>query len=219
MHPAIKQVLCEQAGTDRAWLARSDQGGGTTTISMCASPAQEVIRTARPSHLCLVVMARHRARRLVQEARQAEPQSPGTAPTKPPLTLDDLPSQCRTVLAYGQNKPNGDFARRKPQNGRRISRLVHHHPTLTQLIEAILVGLEKEHREFGYPIAIHRSRKFSSADQFRAAGNYGNLGTIRLEIVFMRALDKGRAYEWRRKRPKCQQRPGRSQQDMRSTFP
>jgi Penicillin-insensitive murein endopeptidase len=45
-----------------------------------------------------------------KKLRQAEMQSPGTAPAKPPLTLDDLPAECRTVLAYGRNKPNADLA-------------------------------------------------------------------------------------------------------------
>ena len=56
VHPAIKRVLCEQAGTDRSWLSKVRPWWGHTTISMCASPAQQVTRTARASHLCLVVM-------------------------------------------------------------------------------------------------------------------------------------------------------------------
>jgi hypothetical protein len=31
-----------------------------------------------------------------KKLRQAQKQAPGTAPAKPPLTLDDLPTQCRT---------------------------------------------------------------------------------------------------------------------------
>jgi len=44
-----------------------------------------------------------------KKLRQAETQSPGTAPAKPPLTLDDLPAECRTDLGYGRNRPNADL--------------------------------------------------------------------------------------------------------------
>jgi hypothetical protein len=37
-----------------------------------------------------------------KKLRQAEMQSSGTAPAKPPLTLDDLPTECRTVLTMGE---------------------------------------------------------------------------------------------------------------------
>ena len=112
VHPAIKQVLCEQAGTDRAWLSKVRPWWGHYYhfhVRIACPGGDPYCQTQSPvsgGDGCGTELDDW-----FKKLRQAEPQSPGTAPTKPPLTLDDLPSQCRTVLAYGQNKPNGDFAR------------------------------------------------------------------------------------------------------------
>ena len=47
VHPAIKKVLCEQAGEDRAWLTRRVPGGIITTIFMCGSAAHSELASAR----------------------------------------------------------------------------------------------------------------------------------------------------------------------------
>jgi penicillin-insensitive murein endopeptidase len=112
VHPAIKQVLCEQAGTDRAWLSKVRPWWGHYYhfhVRIACPAGDPYCQSQSPvsgGDGCGTELDDW-----FKKLRQAERQSPGAAPTKAPLTLDDLPSQCRTVLAYGQNKPNADFAR------------------------------------------------------------------------------------------------------------
>jgi penicillin-insensitive murein endopeptidase len=112
VHPAIKQLLCEQAGANRAWLSKvrpwwghyyhfhvriSCPQGDPYCKGQSPVPGDDGCNTELDSWF--------------KKLRQPERQSPSPAPTRPALTLDDLPSQCRTVLAYGQNKPDADLAR------------------------------------------------------------------------------------------------------------
>jgi penicillin-insensitive murein DD-endopeptidase len=51
VHPAINQVLCDQAGRDRAWLSKVRPWWGATIIFTCASPVHLVMPTVGAKHL------------------------------------------------------------------------------------------------------------------------------------------------------------------------
>ena len=112
VHPAIKHVLCEQAGTDRSWLSKVRPWWGHYYhfhVRIACPAGDPYCQSQLPvsgGDGCGTELDDW-----FKKVRQAERQSSGPAPTKPALTLADLPSQCRTVLAYGQNKPNADLAR------------------------------------------------------------------------------------------------------------
>jgi penicillin-insensitive murein endopeptidase len=112
VHPAIKHVLCEQAGADRAWLSKVRPWWGHYYhfhVRIACPPGDPYCRSQSPvagGDGCGTELDDW-----FKKLRQAEMQSPGNAPTKPPLTLDNLPAECRTVLAYGQNRSNADLAR------------------------------------------------------------------------------------------------------------
>lgn len=111
VHPAIKQVLCEQAGADRAWLSKVRPWWGHYYhfhVRIACPPGDPYCQSQSPvsgDDGCGTELDEW-----FKKLRQAEMGPPGTAPAKPPLTLDDLPAECRTVLAYGRNKPNADLA-------------------------------------------------------------------------------------------------------------
>jgi penicillin-insensitive murein endopeptidase len=110
VHPAIKRVLCEQAGTDRSWLSKVRPWWGHYYhfhVRIACPAGDPYCQSQSP-----VSRGDDCGTELddwFKKLRQAERQSPGPAPTKPSLTLTDLPPQCRTVLAYGQNGPNINF--------------------------------------------------------------------------------------------------------------
>lgn len=112
VHPAIKHVLCDQAGTDRSWLSKVRPWWGHYYhfhVRIACPAGDPYCQSQSPvsgGDGCGTELDDW-----FKKLRQAERQSSGPAPAKPPLTLADLPSQCRTVLAYGQNKPNADLAR------------------------------------------------------------------------------------------------------------
>jgi penicillin-insensitive murein DD-endopeptidase len=112
VHPAIKQVLCDQAGADRAWLSKVRPWWGHYYhfhVRIACPPGDPYCQSQSPvsgDDGC-----RTELDDWFKKLRQAERQAPGTASAKPPLTLDDLPVQCRTVLAYGQNNSSASLAR------------------------------------------------------------------------------------------------------------
>jgi penicillin-insensitive murein endopeptidase len=110
VHPAIKQVLCEQAGADRSWLSKVRPWWGHYYhfhVRIACPPGNPGCQRQSPVSSddgCGAELDDW-----FKKLRRAEMQSPGTAPAKPPLTLDDLPAECRTVLTYGQS--TADLAR------------------------------------------------------------------------------------------------------------
>lgn len=112
VHPAIKQVLCDQAGADRAWLSKVRPWWGHYYhfhVRIACPPGDPYCQSQ--SSVSGEEGCGTELDDWFRKLRQAEKQAPGTGPAKPPLTLDNLPAQCRTVLVYGQNKPNADLAR------------------------------------------------------------------------------------------------------------
>ena len=117
MHPAIKRVLCERAGTDRSWLSKVRPWWGhyyhfhVRIACPAGDPYCQGQSPVSRGDDCGTELDDW-----FKKLRQAERQSPGPAPTKPSLTLTDLPPQCRTVLAYGQNGPNINFTGTQASN-------------------------------------------------------------------------------------------------------
>ena len=112
VHPAIKQVLCEQAGADGAWLRKVRPWWGHYYhfhLRIACPPGDPYCQSQSPvsgDDGCGTELDGW-----FKKLRQAQMPSTGPASTKPPLTLDDLPAQCRTVLAYGQSKSIAALAR------------------------------------------------------------------------------------------------------------
>ena len=106
VHPAIKKALCEAAGTDRGWLGKVRPIWGHYyhfhVRTSCPKDSPDCRPQADPSGddgcgkeltdwLALI---------------SAPPKPPGKPqPPKPPLTLDQLPAECRVVLESGAPKP------------------------------------------------------------------------------------------------------------------
>ena len=111
VHPAIKQVLCEQAGADRAWLSKVRPWWGHYYhfhVRIGCPPGDPYCQSQSPvsgDDGCGTELDDW-----FKKLRQAEAKSSETSRAKAPLTLDDLPAECRTVLAYGQNKSKADLA-------------------------------------------------------------------------------------------------------------
>jgi penicillin-insensitive murein endopeptidase len=109
LHPAIKQVLCNQAGADRAWLSKIRPWWGHYYhfhVRLSCPPGEPYCQRQSPvpgGDGCGPELDDW-----FKRLRQAERQAPGNAPAKPPVTLDNLPPECLTVLTYGQN---ADLAR------------------------------------------------------------------------------------------------------------
>jgi penicillin-insensitive murein DD-endopeptidase len=108
VHPAIKKVLCEQAGKDRAWLGKVRPWWGHYYhfhVRITCPPGAVGCEGQKPvsgDDGCGTELDDW-----FKKLRQAElhPAQPG-APGKPPLTLDDLPKECRTVLNSPSNTPS-----------------------------------------------------------------------------------------------------------------
>jgi penicillin-insensitive murein endopeptidase len=112
VHPAIKKALCasDAAKTDRAWLSkvrpmwghhyhfhiRIDCPDGSTNCEKQPAPASEDGCGAELTHWLALVKA------------PPKPVVPG--PPRPGIMLDQLPTECRAVLASGTEPPPGAAA-------------------------------------------------------------------------------------------------------------
>jgi penicillin-insensitive murein DD-endopeptidase len=105
VHPAIKQVLCDQAGRDWAWLSKVRPWWGHYYhfhVRIGCLPGGQGCRPQPPvprGDGCGAELDGW-----FEKLRQAEhqPTIPARpAPAKRALTLDDLPNQCRAVLIFG----------------------------------------------------------------------------------------------------------------------
>ena len=112
VHPAIKKALCasDAAKTDRAWLSkvrpmwghhyhfhiRIDCPDGSTNCEKQPAPASEDGCGAELTHWLALVKA------------PPKPEVPG--PSRPGIMLDQLPTECRAVLASGTEPPPGGAA-------------------------------------------------------------------------------------------------------------
>jgi penicillin-insensitive murein DD-endopeptidase len=102
VHPAIKQVLCNQAGRDRAWLSKVRPWWGHYYhfhVRIACSPGDGSCRAQQPVHGddgCDGELDDWFTR-----LRQAEMQPSPSKPSSSDLKLDDLPTDCRALLAFG----------------------------------------------------------------------------------------------------------------------
>ncbi|MGD0532147.1 MAG: penicillin-insensitive murein endopeptidase [Methyloceanibacter sp.] len=114
VHPAIKQVLCEEAGADRAWLGKVRPWWGHYYhfhVRIACPPGSVgcVGQTPVSGDDGCGTELDDWFRKLRQAERK--PATPSEAePTKTALTLDDLPPECRTVLNFG-TPPDTNAAR------------------------------------------------------------------------------------------------------------
>lgn len=108
VHPAIKQVLCDQAGKDRAWLSKVRPWWGHYYHFHVRLACPAGIRGCRAQPPvtagdgCGTELDDWFSKLLEAETSATKP----TKPTKPSdggrsLTLSDLPSDCRSVLTAG----------------------------------------------------------------------------------------------------------------------
>ena len=114
VHPAIKKALCEATGKDenRAWLHKiraywghndhfhvriACPGGSTACEHQPPLPADDGCGKELTNWLALV---KPKPKPLTPPEVVAKP-----APPKPGLTLDQLPAECRSVLASGTGTP------------------------------------------------------------------------------------------------------------------
>ena len=88
VHPAIKKVLCEQAGKDRTWLGKVRPWWGITTISTSGSNAHPGWPAARTrSRRAATTVAERSLRNWFVMLRKAEiaaakPAAPGASPRR-----------------------------------------------------------------------------------------------------------------------------------------
>ena len=100
VHPAIKKALCESAGTDRGWLGKvrpiwghhyhfhiriGCPEGSAGCVPQAAPPGDDGCGKELTDWFALLT-------------RPPAPPPAKPPPPKPPLTLDQLPAECRTVL-------------------------------------------------------------------------------------------------------------------------
>lgn len=113
VHPAIKKALCEAAGSDRAWLGkvRPIQGhhyhfhvrigcppGSNGCVAQKAVTGEDGCKAEVEGWL----------KRLARAKLPAPPRPPGwkPAPPPPPMTLADMPADCKMVLESGADGIN-----------------------------------------------------------------------------------------------------------------
>ena len=107
VHPAIKQVLCDQAGRDRGWLSKVRPWWGHYYHFhvRIACPAGSAGCRAQPPVTkddgCGAELDAWFARLLQAERQPNNPAKPSA--TERPLALGDLPNECRTVLTYADS--------------------------------------------------------------------------------------------------------------------
>lgn len=113
VHPAIKKVLCEQAGKDRAWLSKVRPWWGHYYhfhIRLTCPPGTEGCENQKPASGddgCGAELQTWFKMLRKAEIEAARPVQPGAKPPprKPPLSLGDLPRECTTVLNSGGGAP------------------------------------------------------------------------------------------------------------------
>lgn len=101
VHPAIKKALCDAAGTDRSWLGkvRPYWGHNFHMHVRMACPADNASCTPQPPPAA----GDDGCGKEVEDWIKLVTKPPETRPLKPepppkPLTLDQLPAECRVVL-------------------------------------------------------------------------------------------------------------------------
>ena len=108
VHPAIKKALCEAAGTDRAWLSKVRPYFGHHYhfhVRIACPKSAGDCRAQEPPRSddgCGKELDDW-FKRLTEPPK---PHPPGykPPPPKPPLTLSDLPKDCRVVLSSGDSE-------------------------------------------------------------------------------------------------------------------
>jgi penicillin-insensitive murein endopeptidase len=108
VHPAIKKALCEAAGTDRAWLGkvRPIQGHHYHFhIRIGCPPGSKgcVAQKAVTGEDGCTAEVDGWLKRMARAKLPAPPKPPGwkPAPPPPPMTLADMPADCKMVLESG----------------------------------------------------------------------------------------------------------------------
>jgi penicillin-insensitive murein DD-endopeptidase len=121
VHPAIKQVLCFAAGTDRSWLTKvrpywghhyhfhvriGCPSGSDDCAPQKSVPGDDGCDKELEEWLNIVAKAKPEPSPIpIPPVAQAKPSK-----EPPPVTLDKLPSQCRVVLATGNPAATKDVA-------------------------------------------------------------------------------------------------------------
>jgi penicillin-insensitive murein endopeptidase len=113
VHPAIKKVLCQQAGKDRAWLGKVRPWWGHFYhfhIRLKCPAGMEGCANQKPpsgDDGCGTELANWFSTLRKAEIATAHPAVPGAkpAPKKRQLSLGDLPKECMTVLSAGGGMP------------------------------------------------------------------------------------------------------------------
>jgi penicillin-insensitive murein endopeptidase len=113
VHPAIKKVLCEQAGNDRAWLAKVRPWWNHHYhfhVRLACPPGAEGCEGQKPvtgDDGCGQELATWFAMLKKSAIASAEqpPSGVETGPRKSTLTVADLPRECGTVLTAGGFEP------------------------------------------------------------------------------------------------------------------
>jgi penicillin-insensitive murein DD-endopeptidase len=109
VHPAIKKVLCEQAGKDRAWLGKVRPWWNHYYhfhVRLNCPRGMEGCENQKPvtgDDGCGAELDNWFKMLRKAEIDAARPTTPGAKPWvgKPPLSLGDLPRECMTVLNFG----------------------------------------------------------------------------------------------------------------------
>ena len=110
VHPAIKQALCDQTGRDRAWLSKVRPWWGHYYhfhVRMACPPGNASCKgqpEVAPGDGCGAELDGWFQRLLQAELKPAEPDKSGG---DRPLTVADLPNDCRTVLTLGGGLARG----------------------------------------------------------------------------------------------------------------
>ncbi len=119
VHPAIKKALCEAAGTDKGWLAKvrpywghyyhmhiriGCPSGSSGCTSQPPPPGGDGCGAELKDWIKLVTPKKPST----EPKREAKPAKPD--PKKKPITMADLPADCRSVLAAGEAEPKAAVA-------------------------------------------------------------------------------------------------------------
>jgi penicillin-insensitive murein DD-endopeptidase len=181
VHPAIKKVLCEQAGKDRAWLGKVRPWWGHYYhfhIRLKCPAGMTGCENQKPpsgDDGCGTELANwFKMLRKAEIATAGRPAVPGAkAAPKKQLSLDDLPKECMTVLTSGGGMPtiapDGTVpAALKAEAGKDAG------PPLPHLdpaaLEALKAEMSKSKSKSGSKPAAASA---SAADQASASGSTG----------------------------------------------